>query len=387
MLKKISLRMRLTLITGGLLLITALAMTIASMYNANEKFFDNEGITQYMTITPVQEVPYTTVPIDEANTVVENNEQQVPAVTFAVKEAKREFNLWSFVYLLLIGILGMVAAYFLSGRALRPVKQLSTTIEGLGAGDLSQRIYMSGAKDEIGSLSTSFNRMLDRIEASFLQQKRFSANAAHELKTPLATMKAGMEVLQMDEPTLEDYQENLEMMQASTQRLIAVVEDLMALTEENEADYADTVELTDLFETILSELQPVYGEKELAIDLQTGDTVVTGSRTLLYRAFFNLTENAMKYNRQGGSITIYAAQQDDSTVIRISDTGAGIASQEQELIFEPFYRVDQSRSRNIAGSGLGLSIVKTIIEKHQGTISVESEEGEGTVFTVRLLKT
>lgn len=384
MLNKLSIRMRLTILTGSIIVCTSLILTLTSIYNANNQFV-LRPINSYSSQTSSAENIAATVVA--SSPIASEDSSTIPAatVTMNAQLAKRQFDLWSYVYLIFIAYFGMIAAYYVSGKALKPIHDLSKTLEKISANNLSEHISVVDQRDEVGSLTTSFNAMLDRLENAFSMQKRFSADAAHELKTPLATIKTSMEVLQLDEtPTIDDYKENLEITQMSTDRLIKVVEGLLTLTSECSEDFSNQIELKSFFFQIMNELQPTYQDKRIRIDLDLGQEYVTGNQVLLYRAFFNLLENALKYNRKDGFVAITALREGTKTEISIRDSGIGIPVEERALIFEPFYRVDKSRSRLVGGSGLGLSIVKSIIERHKGEINVESELNEGTTFTVIL---
>lgn len=250
---------------------------------------------------------------------------------------------------------------------------------------MQKRIPDENRNDEVGVLGQSFNIMLDRLEKSFLRQKRFSANAAHELKTPLAIINAGIQVLQLEEhPSVSDYEEMLATTERNVKRLMTVVDDQLKLYDEQEQFYIVPINLQEMFELIRIELYPFLVEKDIEIELRIGLWNVLGNQALLYRTFFNLLENAVKYNRDGGKILIETKVENTEGKIIISDTGNGIPTDELQRIFEPFYRVNKSRSRKTGGVGLGLSIVKTIIEKHRWNISVDSVFGQGTTFTITL---
>lgn len=369
LLNRLSLRMRITLLTGGIIFMTSLGLTAVSMYNASSQFMSltlfEDSITA-IAMTDLQPAEKDVTPAIEV----------LPAPIIA---AKKQFDGNSMLFLLIISVIGTVAAYIVSGRALKPVGELDRTIVRITGQNLEERIAESGASDEISSLARSFNAMLDRLEQSFLRQKRFSANVAHELKTPLATMNAGIQVLHLEEqPTIEDCLETLDIAERNVKRLIDVVDDLFILTDERTEEYDDEIRLDEMFKDILEELLPLYDEKKLKIVEALRIDVITGNRTLTQRAFFNLLENAMKYSREGGTITVCALDGQ----ISIADEGVGIPKAELHKVFEPFYRVDQSRSRKVGGAGLGLSIVKAISEKQGWTVKAESAPEGGTVMTV-----
>jgi Signal transduction histidine kinase len=369
LLNRISLRMRITLLTGTILLICSVALSIGASYNAQMQFNtitipENQGQYRLESAIPDGHVtfPTTTAPM--------------------LTEARKQFNATNVIILAIVSILGMVMVYFVAGRSLRPIHELGDKISAIGEENLQERIPDTNRNDEVGMLSRSFNTMLDRIEKSFLSQKRFSVNVAHELKTPLATINAGIQVFRLEKnPTVSDYEETLASAERNVNRLIEVVNGLLSLYEQDEL-HPVTVDLQELFESILRELQPKLHEKRIETALCFGLEIVHGNPVLLYRACFNLVENAVKYNQDGGKISIETRIEDHLGKIIISDTGSGIPSDELQQIFEPFYRVNKSRSRKTGGAGIGLSIVKAIVEKHGWKISADSELGQGSSFII-----
>jgi signal transduction histidine kinase len=229
--------------------------------------------------------------------------------------------------------------------------------------------------------------MLERLSTSFAVQKNFASNAAHELRTPLATIKAGIQVLELDEePTSMDYKEAIEIAKESNERLIQIVDNLLLLTKENKDGFEAQVPIEGLLTEVQRELLPLSEKSGVTLAVRNAKGVLKGNKTLLYRAFYNLVENGMKYCQSGSVIVIESNEDDKKVRITVSDNGPGIPPESISHIFEAFYRVDKSRSRAIGGSGLGLSIVKGIVEKHRGTIGVESTLGKGTLFTLEFDK-
>lgn len=369
----ISLRMRITLLAGLILILCSVILTIASSYNAGLQFSE---------LSLGDPASLQNIPIKEGSLTVAG---ALPSFTTAPKitEAKKQFDTTGVIILAVVSVLGMGMVYAVAGRSLRPIHELSETISAISGDNLRQRIPEVKRNDEVGVLGRSFNIMLDRLEKSFLRQKRFSANVAHELKTPLATINAGIQVLHLEEnPSVSDYEEALATTERNVNRLMAVVDDLMLLCNEQALLRTSSIDLRDMFESICGELRPVLEEKHAEIDLRCGLQTVRANQVLLYRACFNLVENAAKYNKDHGKIMIETGAKDGTGQIIVSDTGKGIPADELQQIFEPFYRVDKSRSRKEGGAGLGLSIVKTIAEKHGWEISVDSAPGRGSAFTV-----
>lgn len=378
MMKKLSLRMRLTLLSALVMASVAVILTSMFLFGADRIFV--RDLEQKMTFQP-QDIIITSVKKEG----VPNENMDLQEVTVSLKKAGTQFNLWGMAALFLVLILGTGATWLMAGHVLKPLKELSSAIEEIGGNDLSNRVEIQGRQDEIGRLARSFNHMMDKVSASFERQKRFSASAAHELKTPLATILVNLEVLELDGKTSPDRMEKvLTIVKANTERMIRLVEDLMRLTSDKDHEMEEKVELSEVFAITLYELSPLIRKKDLTVSIEnTPDISLTGSRVMLYRVMSNLLENAAKYNREHGSISIVTGRDDNGVTVKIEDTGIGIPEEALPHIFEPFYRVDQSRSRAVGGAGLGLPLVKDIVEKHGGEVKVKSAAGEGTTFILR----
>ncbi|WP_270811372.1 sensor histidine kinase [Hungatella effluvii] len=377
MMKKLSLRMRLTLLSALVMASVAVILTSMFLFGADRIFV--RDLEQKMTFQP-QDIIITSVKKEG----LPNENMDLQEVTVSLKKAGAQFNLWGLAALFLVLILGTGATWLMAGHVLKPLKELSSAIDEIGGNDLSNRVEIQGRQDEIGRLARSFNHMMDKVSASFERQKRFSASAAHELKTPLATILVNLEVLELDGKTSPDRMEKvLTIVKSNTERMIRLVEDLMRLTSDKTYEM-EKVELSEVFTITLYELSPLIRKKDLTVSIEnTPDISLTGSRVMLYRVMSNLLENAAKYNREHGSISIVTDREDNGVTVKIADTGIGIPEEELPHIFEPFYRVDQSRSRAVGGAGLGLPLVKDIVEKHGGEVAVKSAAGEGTTFILR----
>lgn len=295
--------------------------------------------------------------------------------------------------LLLFGTLSMAAVilavgactYFFTGRALQPLRQLSSRMETVQAQNLSQPLDVPNSGDELARLSRSFNGMLSRLDAAFESQRQFSANAAHELRTPLAVIQADLEVLaRYKEPAVEQYVQTFAMVQEQTGRLGQLVKVLLEMTQMETIERGDVVSFSALIEEVLCDLVSVAEDKQITLSQGPGEVQVTGSDLLLYRAVYNLVENAIKYNRPGGSVTVSCERRSGLAVITVADTGGGIPKEDWEKIFEPFFRVDKSRSRQMGGAGLGLAMVRKIAEGHGGTAQVIDSSAQGTVIEFRV---
>lgn len=371
--KKLSLRMRLTLLSAMVMACVAVMLTGMFLVGADRIFVRN---LQQLAAQPAE---YDVV---ISSTMVEATEEGL--MTFTIKQAGNRFNIWGIAGLILMLFLGTGATWLMAGKALKPLEELTHTIGEIGGNDLSRRVEDQGSQDEIGQLAHSFNAMMDKVSASFERQKRFSASAAHELKTPLATIQVNLDVLNLEEdPPAGRTGKVLSIVRTNTERMIRLVDDLFRLSSEDSGGMSETMTLMELFTEIVEELSPRAEEKHVTVSVQTEPGLkLTGNRVMLYRAMSNLVENAIKYNRENGSISISAEMPDGKLMVAIADTGIGIPEEELNRIFEPFYRVDQSRSRAVGGAGLGLALVKDIVEKHGGRITVKSVYGEGTVFNM-----
>jgi signal transduction histidine kinase len=281
---------------------------------------------------------------------------------------------------------GGFGAYWIAGLALRPVKEMSEAVTLISATTLSTRLAVPEPRDELRDLANSFNAMLNRLEQAFEQQSRFVADAAHELRTPLATLLTNLEVAgRNSNTTLNDYQKLFQTVERAVARLESLVKALLLLATEKQTLVTTEVALLPLMEEVLSSLQPVAEAHQVMLCMNTVTTAsLCGDEHLLALIFRNLIENAIRYNRPSGTVTVNIANEPTSVAIRISDTGIGIVPEKQNHIFERFYRIDLSRSRHRGGAGLGLSIVKHLLDLHNGTVSLKSSSMEGSTFLVVL---
>lgn len=390
MVKKFSLRTRLTLLSTLVTTSMAILLTWIFMFNADRIFvqelpiiFSATGSNEIYSFETNAPMPATSVDIVDLE---ENNIKYMNAVNMelTLTQANRQFNIWGFIGLFIITLLGAAAAWFMAGRALKPVRELSKTIEEVNSNNLSLHVNTGGREDEVGQLGNSFNAMMDKVSSSFERQKRFSANAAHELKTPLASIQVGLEVLELDEqPTPAQMEWALAITKTNTERMIQLVEDLFTLSSDKECEMNDCIDIKAIFSQISEELADLIHNKNLKLTIDINETIqIDGNASMLYRAFFNLVENAVKYNKENGSILLTASKENDAVKVCITDSGMGISKNDLEHIFEPFYRADQSRSRKMGGSGLGLSLVYDIMVRHNAQISVESQLDKGTTFVL-----
>ena len=294
-----------------------------------------------------------------------------------------------FISLLMAGIfavIGVLGAYGISQTALRPVKNLSYAVKEIQADSLDQRLSLKGPDDEIKELADSFDNMLARLERSFDQQGQFVADAAHELRTPLATLQTQLEVIQQDpNATLSDYQEMSATLAQMLDRLERLTEDLLLLAKGEKELTKEPVNLEVLLTEVIYELTPLAQAGQIQLDFQiTEEIIFSADNRLLSRAISNLIENGIRYTPPGGAVTVQTGFQENGLAIRVEDTGIGIGESDLPLIFERFYRVDSARDRHKGGSGLGLAISDHIVQLHGGEIRVSSTPGEGSVFTIWL---
>ena len=378
--KKLSFRMRLTLLSALVMAGVAVILTCMFLFGADRIFVQNFQ----------QQFLYQSGDLGDIVISGEIKGDQVAEdiqeLTLTIRAAGIQYNTWGIAALFLVIVLGTGAAWFMAGHVLRPLGELSNTIEEIGGNDLSRRVdaKIQERKDEIGHLALSFNRMMDKVGDSFERQKRFSASAAHELKTPLATILVNLEVLELEEDIEpERVKKVLSVVRTNTERMIRLTEDLFRLSSEHDSEMGEEVRLSEAFAIAVEELSPLLRQKHLTVSVQDMHEVkITGNRVMIYRAMSNLVENAAKYNRDGGTITVTTAATEEEVRVTVSDTGIGILEDDLSHIFEPFYRVDRSRSRSAGGAGLGLPLVQDIVEKHGGTIEIQSVPDSGTTVIV-----
>ncbi len=285
-----------------------------------------------------------------------------------------------------VTVTGGFGAYWISGIALRPLKNMSEAASLIDSDTLSTRLAVVGAQDELKNLADTFDAMLDRLEQAFELQSRFVADAAHELRTPLASLRTNLEVARINpQTTLNDYQKLFSTVERAVARLESLVAALLVLATEKQTLIPQEVALLPLLEEILSSLQPVAEKHQVSLylDSHTYESLY-GDEHLLALVFRNLIENGIRYNHRGGTVAICIDDITTEIVLRIVDTGIGIASNEQAHIFERFYRADHSRSRHKGGAGLGLSIVHHILSLHNSSITLEKSSSTGSTFRVTL---
>lgn len=390
----LSLRLRLTVLMAIILSIGCISLMFASIYAARVIYVQPQLIPKVDAIDPTMEEPLLAPTILPESSEPPNSPKppEPPEPPYSsspvLMEQQIDFAFAGLLCAIAIIIGGTGITYMVTGRALKPVTRLSKEIEEIDENNLYRQVQVPPSKDEVASLSISFNRMIHKLQKSFLTYKHFSANAAHELKTPLAAMLARIEVVQLsDPPILEEYTEALEDMRNNVERLNSIVHDLLQINAEMNDFKREVFRADELFQAIISEFFLEIQRKHIDVELQLEDVRLYGEKNLLHQAFSNIFLNALKYNKENGSIQIKAIQQSEKTTITITDTGIGIPEDQIDKIFDPFYSVDKYHSRELGGNGLGLSIVKAVIDKHNGQIQVQSEEGVFTTFMIELPNT
>ena len=297
---------------------------------------------------------------------------------------KADYKKNSLIISALLALLGGVATYFISGHALRPIREFSDKIEKVQAQNLADSRIEENQVKELNQLSVSYNRMLERLSDAFEIQRQFTANAAHELRTPLALMQVQLDLYNStrhpgsDEETLQ----TIKMVTEQNDRLGKMVKTLLDMSELQTVGRDDKIIVDALVDEVLADLEPLAQEKNIKLIGKCENITMVGSDILIYRLVYNLVENAIKYNHTGGQVTVTADRKEKQVHLSVADTGNGIPEELRERVFEPFFRVDKSRSRALGGVGLGLALVHEIVRVHDGSITVRSNPSGGTIFDV-----
>ena len=304
-------------------------------------------------------------------------------LTIVVDGAQGRFRTTNWYITAAVTLLGGILAYFVSGRALRPLRSFVAQVEQVQPNNLADMKITEEVLPEFRQFSASFNEMLDRLDEGFSAQRQFTGNAAHELRTPLALMQAQLELFSAEHPDARpETADIIRLLREQTERMTQMTKTLLEMSELRSVPCTDRIELGPMAEEILTDLAPLAEKKGVAL-VCDGDGVMTGSDTLIYRLLFNLTENAIRYNRPNGTVRISIAEEETQIVVRVADSGCGIPEEYRRSIFQPFFRVDKSRSRAYGGVGLGLSLVWEIARLHGGEVLVEKSTEEGTTMAVR----
>lgn len=297
---------------------------------------------------------------------------------------KADYKRNSLIITVLLALLGGVVTYFISGHALRPIREFSDKIEEVQAQNLSDSRIEENNVKELNQLGISYNKMLERLSEAFEIQRQFTANAAHELRTPLALMQVQLDLYNSashpgnDADTLQ----TIKMVTEQNDKLNRMVKTLLDMSELQTVGRDDKIILDAIVEEVLADLEPLAVEKNIKLIGKCEDATMIGSDILIYRLVYNLVENAIKYNHPLGQVTVTAYQRNKHVYLSVEDTGSGIPMELRERVFEPFFRVDKSRSRELGGVGLGLAFVREIVRVHDGSICIKSGKTGGTIFEV-----
>ena len=377
--KHLSLRWKLTLMTAFMVVTACLAISLFISRSAI-LYMDEIG-NSAIAILPNTDIPTTNS--DEIKVIL--NPKSVVADT--VKNTQIEFWIKSLAITLIITLTVSFLMYLIVGYALYPLRELTLKIEDIQAKNLKEPILSKSNSTEIERLTLAFNRLLLRLEETFATQRQFSANAAHELRTPLAVMSTKFEVFEKNKnPDEADYKEAIGMARSQTDRLSHVIDILLEMTELQSAPKSDSISLSEITEEVICDLVAVAEKKSISLVQDDGEARLTGSDTLVYRAIYNLIENAIKYNKEGGKVSVAITEDESFAKVIITDTGSGIAKEDWDRIFEPFFRVDKSRSRSMGGAGLGLALVKEIAVRHGGDVKVIESSNKGSSIELSLSK-
>lgn len=375
-----SLQLKLTLLLSLLMIVSCVLMYFFISHSAVSGM---DGLQNYMIKVDPQDG-------DSPITFNVDPKALFPQFEQEIQETKEDFLLRSVIATTIIILLSSVCTYFLTKKTLTPLQKLTSEVSQIQAQNLSTQLAVPNSKDEIAQLTSSFNEMLARLDNAFSTQKQFSANAAHELRTPLAVLQTNLEVFEKkQEPEMVEYRQLFTMIKEQTARLSQLVGTLLDMTNLKSVPRTDQVTLEELVDEVFCDLDPVAEKAGISIHFnnsanQDSHTDVTGSYVLLYRAVYNLVENAIKYNRPNGSVTVSVKEKNSQVMILVKDTGIGISPENQKKIFDPFFRVDKSRSRAMGGAGLGLALVDSIAREHGGSVKVLESNEKGSIIALML---
>ena len=374
--RRLSLQWRITLMTVLLIGVTCIAMNL---------LLCSSGVYYMDTITDTLQGDSTVILNGEG---AESFDPQLITpnenLAIVVNGAQGRFRTTNWYITAVVTVLSGILAYFVSGLALKPLRSFASQVEKVQLNNLADMRINEDVLPEFRQLSHSFNQMLERLNNAFAAQRQFTGNAAHELRTPLALMQAQLELFSAAHPdVLPETAEFLTLLREQTERLTQMTNTLLEMSNLQQVARNEHIQLAPMIEEIFTDLTPLAEKNDIALEVE-GDGAMIGSDALIYRLLFNLTENAVKYNRHGGSVRVTVSQESEKLLIRVSDTGRGIPEEFQRSIFQPFFRVDKSRSREYGGAGLGLSLVWEIAELHGGSVRVTKSSDRGTTILVEL---
>jgi len=370
--KKFSLQWRITLMTALLIGLTCIAMNL---------MLCSSGVYYMDRIADSLRGGGTVIITDEGTASFDPQfAEPGEELTIVVDGVQGRFRTTNWYITAVVTVLSGILAYFVSGHALKPLHSFASQVERVQMNNLADMRIDEDALPEFKQLSQSFNQMLERLNDAFAAQRQFTGNAAHELRTPLALLQAQLELFSAEHPDMQpETAEFLSLLREQTERLTRLTKTLLEMSNLRQVARNERIRLAPMIEEIFTDLAPLSDKCGVTLTAE-GDGIMTGSDALIYRLIFNLTENAVKYNRPGGSVRVSVAQEPEKLLIRVSDNGCGIPEEYQQSIFQPFFRVDKSRSREYGGAGLGLSLVWEIADIHGGSVRVEESSKNGTVI-------
>ena len=370
--KKLSLQWRITLMTALLIGLTCIAMNL---------MLCSSGVYYMDRIADALRGGGTVIITDEGTASFDPQfAEPGEELTIVVDGVQGRFRTTNWYITAVVTVLSGILAYFVSGHALKPLHSFASQVERVQMNNLADMRIDEDALPEFKQLSQSFNQMLERLNDAFAAQRQFTGNAAHELRTPLALLQAQLELFSAEHPDMQpETAEFLSLLREQTERLTRLTKTLLEMSNLRQVARNELIRLAPMIEEIFTDLAPLSDKCGVTLTAE-GDGIMTGSDALIYRLIFNLTENAVKYNRPGGSVRVSVAQEPEKLLIRVSDNGCGIPEEYQQSIFQPFFRVDKSRSREYGGAGLGLSLVWEIADIHGGSVRVEESSKNGTVI-------
>ncbi len=374
--KRLSLQWRITLMTALLICLTCVLINCLVGYSGM-RYMDSIG-------TEMSE--HSKAEAASPNSFDPTSKELDDDLTIVVSDAQESFGATSWYITAAVTLLGGVLAYFVSGHALQPLRTFAAQVESVRPDNLADTKISEDVPSELRRCSASFNDMIARLDEGFSAQKQFTGNAAHELRTPLALMQAQVELFCAEHPDADaDTARLLGLLQEQTERMTHMTKTLLEMSELRSVPCNDAIDLAPMIEEVLTDLAPLAEQKGIALASE-GDAQTTGSDTLIYRLVFNLVENAIRYSRPGSTVNVSICDSDSHVLLRVKDEGSGIPKQYRESIFQPFFRLDKSRSRAYGGAGLGLALVWEIAALHGGAVEVEASSENGTTMLVSLPK-
>lgn len=371
--KKFSLKIRYTMITSLFLLCSCTALMVLSNISANRMIRNLEDEILAEAVVPAEK--------GENKEIYLKDEAAAPVT--ATRAYYVLFRTETAMATGFIILLGSAFTYFAAGYMLKPIQKLSGEIQKRNINNFAEPLKVPQSSDEIQELTVSFNRLLAEVQHSFQIQKQFSADAAHELRTPLAVLQTKIDVFAMDKTLDSEMQIFMNTLREQVERLTALIDDLLLFSKDLPLENMETVHLQPLLIDVINELTELAEEKNIEITLNCSNETVHGQDRLLERVFYNLLENAVKYSSDGTTISISVKKEAGKTVVTFADQGEGIPDDYRKDIFEPFFRIDKSRSRSVGGNGLGLAVCRKILNRHQAEISAAANVPKGSVFQIK----